>query len=1137
MIAHYRVLEPLGEGGMGTVYRARDERLGREVAVKVLKRHDDAQAVDRFFREARAASALNHPNIVTVFDAGEAAQGHFIVMELVRGRGLRTLIGQPLEHTRFLNLTRQMAEALAVAHDADIVHRDMKPENIMVREDGYVKVLDFGLARLNRRLGLTSTSQTTTATEPRTLVGTIKYMSPEQATGRPASTASDVFSLGVVLYELATGQHPFEAESVYGILHAIVAHNPASPSRLNVELSGRLEELLLRMLAKDPNLRPSAADTVAAVTVPESATRLGAASAAAVISRRQSVGRLKPRAELRAALEHVGRGSGLVVCVSGEAGIGKSTLVEDFLADVAAGGECHVARGRCSERLAGTEAYLPLLDALEDLVRDEDGALARLMRTVAPLWYVQIAPATAQDLQAGRLGDETRTGTQERLKRELAAFFAEACRQRRIVFFFDDLHWVDLSTIDMLGYLTRHFESLPVLIIVAYRPEELLVQKHPFLSTKRNLQSRGFCRDVALEFLTREEVQQYVALRFPKHRFPRGFIDLIYGKTEGNPLFVVDVLTYLSDQSVVSRQDEEWTLTRSVPDIARELPESVRGMIQRKIDLFSESDLRVLLAASVQGYQFDAAVVAKVIGVDSAEIEEQLDALDRVNGFVRRVREQELPDGTLTLRYRFVHVLYQNSLYASLTPARKTLLSRAVAKALEQFHRDNAASIASELAALYEAAREFSVATDYFRIAAKKAVDVFAYEEAFMLGRRALDCLAPLPDSPERRRRELLILVTMGVPASASRGFSSPEVQEVYDRARTLCLELNETEPLARVLYGQVSLNIVRLQLDSAEEAVNRLDVLARDSQDPALAVHAINGLALVSYYRGDFQPAVAQFRRLEACCSLDERRSVRAIFGYDPTSAAHFYLGWSLWCLGYPDGAVQEVEAGLRSAVEVAHPYSLALSLVFACGVHLWRGDWQALKTHNDRMVALAKEGGFSYFVATGVFVDGLCQVADGRREEGLALMREGIETLRAIEGRTSVRRFAGEYAEQLALAGKLDEGLELLSGEIETMRADRYWEAELFRVKGELLLGRGSGVEAEQCFERAISVARVQRAKSLELRAATSLARFWHAGGQSQRAAALLSGIYHGFTEGFDTADLERARRLLSDVGVNVE
>jgi len=168
-------------------------------------------------------------------------------------------------------------------------------------------------------------------------------------------------------------------------------------------------------------------------------------------------------------------------------------------------------------------------------------------------------------------------------------------------------------------------------------------------------------------------------------------------------------------------------------------------MIQRKVDVLAEADRRLLVAASVQGYEFDGAVMAKVLGIDPVDIEEQLEVIDHIHGFVRRIREQEFPDGTLTLRYRFVHVLYQNRLHASVTPARRVALSLAVGKALETFYRDKTVDIASELAVLYSAAREFSLAVDYFRTAAKRAADVFAYEEALVLGRRALDALRMLP--------------------------------------------------------------------------------------------------------------------------------------------------------------------------------------------------------------------------------------------------------------------------------------------------------------------------------------------------------------------------------------------------------
>ena len=209
-IGAYEVLSPIGRGGMGEVYLAHDTRLGRNVAVKVLQAPltSNPDAARRFEQEARAASSLNHPNIVTIYEIGDLRDRRFIAMEFVEGRSLAAMIGRPMEAATLSKLGVQLARALAVAHAAGIVHRDIKPENVIVREDGYLKVLDFGLARLAR---LPTVEDADAITNPNLLLGTPRYMSPEQARGETASEASDVFSLGVVLYELATGRHPFVA--------------------------------------------------------------------------------------------------------------------------------------------------------------------------------------------------------------------------------------------------------------------------------------------------------------------------------------------------------------------------------------------------------------------------------------------------------------------------------------------------------------------------------------------------------------------------------------------------------------------------------------------------------------------------------------------------------------------------------------------------------------------------------------------------------------------------------------------------------------------------------------------------------------------------------------------------------------
>jgi eukaryotic-like serine/threonine-protein kinase len=266
-IDRYQILSLLGTGGMGEVYLAHDTRLGREIALKLLPARftADADRVRHFEQEVRAASALNHPNIVAVYDTGVTEAGRFVVMELVAGRTLRALARERLSLESLVELGRQVAQALAVAHAAGIVHRDIKPDNIMVRDDGYAKVLDFGIARLFPAGVAHLADQTSLHTRPGTLLGTPQYMSPEQARGEAVSSATDIFSLGIVFYELATGEHPFKADSQIGVLHGIISDPPLSPGRVNPRIPAALEALILQMLEKEPHLRPAAAKVEAAL--------------------------------------------------------------------------------------------------------------------------------------------------------------------------------------------------------------------------------------------------------------------------------------------------------------------------------------------------------------------------------------------------------------------------------------------------------------------------------------------------------------------------------------------------------------------------------------------------------------------------------------------------------------------------------------------------------------------------------------------------------------------------------------------------------------------------------------------------------------------------------------------------------
>ena len=452
-------------------------------------------------------------------------------------------------------------------------------------------------------------------------------------------------------------------------------------------------------------------------------------------------------ATLRAAFDAADAGRGSIVCVAGDAGIGKTTLLQDFLDQLPALGLNHlVAIGTCSERLGGAEAYGPVVDALGSLFRDDaSGSIARLMKVVANSWYIRVVGDVAAS-------ETNRPSSQQALLRGFCAFLCEAARVGVVVLVFEDFHWADVSAVDLLAYIGRHLEGLRTLVLVTYRPTELLLGPHPFHRIKLELQSRGICTELSLGFLQRRDIDQYLEMTFPGHRFPVDFSGLIFSRTEGRPLFMTESLRYLRERGVIAETDGAWSLVKELPDVWQELPESVRGMIKRKLDRLGEGERRLLSAASIHGHEFDTAIVADMLKVSAADIEEQLDILHRVHALVRPIREHEFPDGTLSLRYAFVHLLYQNTLLQSLQPSRKMEWSLAAAEALVRHYGENRAAVATELAMLFEAARQPLRAIDYFLLVAQNAIQVFAHHEAVKLARRGLSLLPKVPDIPAREQ-------------------------------------------------------------------------------------------------------------------------------------------------------------------------------------------------------------------------------------------------------------------------------------------------------------------------------------------------------------------------------------------------
>ena len=1088
-ISHYRVLERLGGGGMGVVYQAHDTRLDRYVALKFLPEAyaQDPHALERFQREARTASALNHPHICTLYDIGEYQGQPFLIMELIEGQTLRTLVRQRPALATLIPLIGQAAKALAVAHAAGIVHRDVKPENVMVRGDGYVKVLDFGLAR---RLPADPASAPSGETsEPGLLLGTLRYMSPEQARGATASSASDIFSLGIVLYELAAGQHPFPADSQVGVLNAIMAQPPLPPTRLNPEIPAALEGLLLRMLEKDPRLRPQATEVDSALAELARSTAGPHAGADLRSLQRHTVGRQAELAELRAGFRSAAAGRGLLLCVAGEPGIGKTTLVEEVLDELAVGDRtCRLGRGRCSERLAGTEAYLPFLEALESLLHGAGGeAVAQVMKVVAPTWYVQLAPLVADDSSFARVREEAKVASQERLKRELAAFLQEVARLQPLVLFLDDLHWADASTVDLLAYVGSKCATMRLLLVLSYRPSDLMLSQHPFRHVKLELQGRGVCREILLPFLSPADVERYLALEFPEHDLPAELAALIHTRTEGNPLFMADLLRYLRERGVIAQGQGRWAMTRSVADIRQELPESVRSMIQRKIEQLSEADRRLLVAASVQGYEFDAAVVAKALALEAADVEERLEGLERMHAFVRRLQERELPDGTLTLRYRFVHVLYQNALYALLTPARMGSLSTAVAEALLGYHGEQSAAVASELALLFEAGRDFARASDYFVVTAQNAARIYANQEAVVLLGRALANAEKLR-GPARHSRILAVSLQRALLHQTLTRFE--EAIADFERAEKVAEETGDREAQINAICGKAGTLFFSKRLAEAQQYGNQAAELARLAESRVGLARAEGVLAGHHLCTGDL-------------------------------AASEYYLDRAIPVLkeeGEPQAALDTV---------------CSRSLLSTCRLEHEEAE-QALRWVEEK----AHELGSGFHLVQFHFFDGLSRGNQGRLSEALGTLREGMRLAELNGERFWLPRIPNTLAWLYAELHDLETALRL---DAESVRQGREFANAEAEANGHVNLGRNYLILGEP----ARALEHLQEAQRLHdqdvwfrwrynLRLQAELARYWITRGDLKVAASHAAAALQVAETTLSRKYMAWAHKLLGDIAV---
>jgi DNA-binding winged helix-turn-helix (wHTH) protein/tetratricopeptide (TPR) repeat protein len=825
------------------------------------------------------------------------------------------------------------------------------------------------------------------------------------------------------------------------------------------------------------------------------------------------LGRDAELAKMRGWLDRAVAGERQTIFITGEAGIGKTTLVQAFLDRAGQVPGTLVVRGQCLEHFGSGEAYLPILDGFSRVCRTPGGTqVAAVLREQAPSWLAHLSlfdPLSQKEQLQSQAGGVTR----ERMLREMAAALEKLAETSPLLLVLEDLHWTDYSTLDLISYLARRGDPARLMVIGTYRPVDVILAGHPLRSVKRELQAHQLCQELPLEYLTEEVVGQYLAARLPGRQLPSRLRHTIYRRTDGNPLFMVNLVEYLIDHNVVVEDQGLWRLCVECSEIEHGVPSSVRELIEKQVERLGDDERAVLEAASATGMDFSTLAVAAGLDRPMEWVEKHCEELARRHQFLSPAWLAELPNGTVTPRYKFKHVLFREVPYNLIPAMRRAQIHQRIADRAVEIFGERANEIAAELAMHFEQSRDWPRALQYLIEAAKTATDRSAHHEAVEITRRGLEVLKCLPETTERAQHEITLRMILSVSLMTFQGFVPADMEKIHVLGKELLRARGPSPQLFNMFGLLVLFYKFSGKMKLAQETAEQLLPIAETLGEPALVMEAHRAMGSALVEQGKCAEALEHFNVASGLYPANRHHPYTLAIAHDCKVVCECFAARALWALGDPDGALARMHGALALARELCHPASWIFAAHFAVQLHQLRGEPLLARERAREVVKLADEYGLDLWQAFGNIDLGWAEAELGNRQDGIDQMERGMTAFQGTGAKLWCPHFLGLLAEQLGKAERIAEALDTINSAISLAEesAEGYALADLHRIKGELIIHRAdcsqastqsaavnsktAGVpirdQAQSCFAKAIAIAEEQGTRSWELRARQSMDR----------------------------------------------